>query len=840
MNGMFLGASAFNQPIGDWNTSAVTNMSAMFYRAQSFNQPIGDWNTSAVTSLNSTFEQASSFNQDLGSWDTSTVTDMRDVFNSATSFNQDLSDWNVSAVTNMIMPLANTPALSDVNKGLIHGTFSKNPNWTTDWSAHHTRPAHVVPSAANLRMLWLQPGTFTMGSPVTEAGRATDETEHNVTLTKGFYLGKYEVTQAQYETVMTGNSDGLSPTPSQFGGNPNRPVEKVSWNDVQIFLARLNALEAANLPAGWTYVLPSEAQWEYACRAGTTTAYSWGNDINATHANWNHGSDPDHTLNVGQFSSNPWGFFDMQGNVREWTADWYEAAYPTGIVTDPTGPTSGSKRVDRGGSWSSNSSRLRSAERYTNSHGLDFKSNAIGFRLAFRQTSPPPPITNANFTTAINLWFSDEANATRTYGHIRDWNVSGVTNMAYAFKDRTAFNEDISGWDVSKVSNMRWMFAGANSFNQPIGHWKTSSVTNMKFMFSNAIAFNQPIGNWDTSSVVLMDSMFNSATAFNQPLGDWNTSAVKNMTNLFRNASAFNQPIGSWDTSSVITMDHMFNTATAFNQPIGSWNVSQVTQMGSMFKYASNFNQSIKDWDISSVTNMNGMFFSASSFDQDLSMWKFSTVAGTNAIFGNTALSDANKGKIHTAFSTNSNWRYDWSAFVTNAPPFPTADINQTDHRLDNNSTLFPPLPKTLAREELKTGKIRLWGQILANGGSPVTETAFEVADNLVFRKSTLHSAPYSRAARTFTHPSPSNRANAITTGQWRPMPSAQPTGRPRSSPRRVAPSVGGRIQFPKARIGEPLPGSELSGPTTTVGSIMPSWAGPMLNPTVRAACGFG
>ena len=88
---------------------------------------------------------------------------MRDIFNSASSFNQDLSDWNVSAVTNMIMPLANTPALSGVNKGLIHGTFSKNPNWTYDWSAYHTRPAHAVPSAANLRMLWVQPGTFTFG-----------------------------------------------------------------------------------------------------------------------------------------------------------------------------------------------------------------------------------------------------------------------------------------------------------------------------------------------------------------------------------------------------------------------------------------------------------------------------------------------------------------------------------------------------------------------------------------------------------------------------------------------------------------------------------------------------
>ena len=140
----------------------------------------------------------------------------------------------------------------------------------------------TLPSASNLRMLWVQPGTFTMGwdgQPGREAGReASKEQEHNVTLTEGFYLGKYEVTQAQYEAVMTGNTNGLSPTPSQFGGNPNRPVEKVSWNDVQIFLARLNALEAANLPAGWTYALPTEAQWEYACRAGNDHGVLVGDD----------------------------------------------------------------------------------------------------------------------------------------------------------------------------------------------------------------------------------------------------------------------------------------------------------------------------------------------------------------------------------------------------------------------------------------------------------------------------------------------------------------------------------------------------------------------------------
>ena len=106
-----------------------------------------------------------------------------------------------------------------------------------------------------------------MGSPSTEAGRGTDETQHQVTLSHGFYLGKYEVTQAQYQTVMNGNSAGLSADPSQFKGS-NRPVERVSWNDAQIFLTRLNEMEqaAGRLPTGWKYVLPTEARWEYACR----------------------------------------------------------------------------------------------------------------------------------------------------------------------------------------------------------------------------------------------------------------------------------------------------------------------------------------------------------------------------------------------------------------------------------------------------------------------------------------------------------------------------------------------------------------------------------------------
>ena len=229
-------------------------------------------------------------------------------------------------------------------------------------------------------MLWVEPGTFTMGSPTTESGRSSNETEHNVTLTSGFYLGKYEVTQAQYEAVMTGNTDGLSATPSSFSNNPNRPVENISWNDIQVFLTRLNQSDSTNIPVGWAYVLPTEAQWEYACRAGTTTAYSWGSSISSSNANYN--SIIGETQDVGQYSPNAWGFFDMHGNVWEWVADWY-GSYESNAVADPIGSASGSDRVHRGGSWHTAGPGLRSAERLhdTPSH----RSITLGFRVGFQK-----------------------------------------------------------------------------------------------------------------------------------------------------------------------------------------------------------------------------------------------------------------------------------------------------------------------------------------------------------------------------------------------------------------------------------------------------------------------
>ena len=133
-------------------------------------------------------------------------------------------------------------------------------------------------------------------------------------------------------------------------------------------------------------------------------------------------------------------------------------------------------------------------------------------------------LDNSNFQTAVNLWFSNQADANATYGHISDWNTSAVTDMSDAFSGRTTFNEDIGNWDVSSVTNMREMFKSASSFNQPIGGWNVSAVANMRCMFQGASSFNQPIGNWNTASVTDMGWMFRWAYAFNQPINNWNVT----------------------------------------------------------------------------------------------------------------------------------------------------------------------------------------------------------------------------------------------------------------------------------------------------------------------------
>ncbi|MCP4109251.1 MAG: formylglycine-generating enzyme family protein [Desulfobacteraceae bacterium] len=230
-------------------------------------------------------------------------------------------------------------------------------------------------NSLGMEFVYIPPGSFEMGSPEDELERYDDEMLHRVTLTRGFYMQTTQVTQGQWKAIMGDN-------PSRFKeGGDTCPVEQVSWDDVQEFIRKLNLKE------GKTYRLPTEAEWEYSCRAGTETPFYTGKCLSTDQANYDgdypyadcpKGIYRKKTMPVASFDPNPWGLYDMHGNVWEWCQDWY-GDYPADAVTDPGGPSDGSYRVLRGGSWIGIAGRCRSGCRSRNSPGE--RDDSDGFRL---------------------------------------------------------------------------------------------------------------------------------------------------------------------------------------------------------------------------------------------------------------------------------------------------------------------------------------------------------------------------------------------------------------------------------------------------------------------------
>jgi formylglycine-generating enzyme required for sulfatase activity len=225
------------------------------------------------------------------------------------------------------------------------------------------------------------PGTFYMGSPLSEEGRQPDEPLHEVTLSRGYWLGKYEVTQTQWVEVM-----GSNPSYATSVGD-DLPVNMVSWYDAQDFIIALN--EATT---GATYRLPTEAEWECACRAGRTARYYWEYDRDLARIDrycWRHPSAGQVLHPVGEKRPNEWGLYDMSGNILEWCQDWY-GDYPTVAVTDPQGPETGNRKIVRGGCYLDEAIFCRSAARYVCPPGFEdlmFPPLIFGFRLV-REVDP--------------------------------------------------------------------------------------------------------------------------------------------------------------------------------------------------------------------------------------------------------------------------------------------------------------------------------------------------------------------------------------------------------------------------------------------------------------------
>jgi len=251
---------------------------------------------------------------------------------------------------------------------------ARRPAWVQPWMSGWGQDGHGPWATASVSGMvvtfrYCPPGKFLMGSPASEEGRNNDEgPQHEVELTRGFWLGETPVTQSLWQAVMGSN-------PSRFQGG-DRPVEKVSWDDCQQFLSRANG----TLPR-LQVRLPTEAEWEYACRAGTTGA-TWLGANSAAALNriaWYLENSGGQTQPVKRKESNPWGLHDMLGNVWEWCSD-FNAGYGSQRAVDPAGPASGTERVCRGGTWIFGAGLARSAYRFAFDPG--FRDDILGFRLA--------------------------------------------------------------------------------------------------------------------------------------------------------------------------------------------------------------------------------------------------------------------------------------------------------------------------------------------------------------------------------------------------------------------------------------------------------------------------
>lgn len=255
-----------------------------------------------------------------------------------------------------------------------HEFSQKSPDKRTALAG--IEPPKPFTNVIGMKFVWIPAGSFVMGSPAEEPERKPDEIPHKVTLTQGFYMGVHAVTQQQWQEIIGRNW-------SQFKHEDHAPVNSVNWHDCQEFTRKLR--ERDKLP----YRLPTEAEWEYACRSGTTTPFHFGKTVSTEQANYHggwvyatgvKGAYRKHPISVGTFAPNAFGLYDMHGNVCQWCQDW-RGDYPKQDVIDPRGPDSGAERILRGGSYCDLPVNCRSACR--NWSDPDHRSDGFGFRVCF-------------------------------------------------------------------------------------------------------------------------------------------------------------------------------------------------------------------------------------------------------------------------------------------------------------------------------------------------------------------------------------------------------------------------------------------------------------------------
>jgi surface protein len=691
MNLMFYGASAFNQDISNWNVSNVTSMGQMFYRASNFNQYIGNWDVSNVTNMSQMFFDATTFNQDLSGWCVSNFRFRPSSF----SFNSALEESNQPVWGTCIIVRITNNGAKDItkNSATIGGDISATKETVTERGIVYvnkdlnTNP-RIGETEVNKVVLGDGIGTFDTNITNLKQGtnyiyRAYAITASGVTYAQTLEfrtLGLKLITQANIQTAVNDWDNNPTAAEAIYGHIKDWDVSNVTdmkylFRYKSHFNEDISSWNVSNVTdMNQMFFLATRfnqdiGDWNVANVTEMSDMFSRATNFNQNLNGWcvsNINSEPSSFssfTSLEEANKPIWGTCPIMklktaaatsitdnaaiigGNIistEEPVTERGVIYVPKSTNTNPKIGEAGVNKVilgDGTGEFSTTITNLKQNTEYAyRAYAISTSGESYGKVLNFKTLKILTPITQENIKTAAAQWVSNPTIAEDIYGHIKDWNVSNVTNMSELFQDADSFNEDISNWDVSNVTDISRMFRGAFSFNQDISRWDVSKVKNMGGMFQWS-SFNQDISNWDVSSVSNMMAMFRANFDFNQDISNWNVSNVTNMHSMFNLAHSFNQNIGNWDVSKVRRMGLMFAEAHSFNQDIGNWNVSSATDMSGMFSgfsEATNFNQDISSWDVSSVTNMANMFANASKFNQDISGWDVSKVTDMEGMFSNT------------------------------------------------------------------------------------------------------------------------------------------------------------------------------------------------------------
>lgn len=498
-NGMFSGASSYNQNIGSWNTAAVTNMASMFNGASAFNQNIGGWNTANVTSIINMFKDATAFNQNIGAWNVAKCTSFESMFSGATAFNNGgsttINNWLTTALTNLSSTFQNA---SSFNQPIGSWNVSKVTTMASTFNGASVFNQNIggwnVAAVTNMNSTFSGAAAFNNGASST--------------------IGNWNVAKVSAMSNMFNGASVFGQNLENWNVETNLRNMPSGWNTSAPWLSSANS---TRWPLPWQpdlmvivydTTMPNATKNIVVPISGYlgTVSINWGDGTGTQ--NFTSGN-PTHTYAGGRYTAIIRGSFTHYGagdkNVLSSNASIYSVkAWNTTGLTDA-------------------SAAFHSAK------------NLVSVAV------PPATVTNMSSTFAAAAIFNQDIGA---------WDVSKVTDMSYMFDTASAFNNggsaSIRSWDVRNLRNAYGMFT-RTAFNQPIGDWNTSTVTDMSYMFYGASSFNQPLNGWNTSAVTEMNYMFTYASSFNQPIGSWNVSKVSRMPFMFAYASSFNGSLASWN-----------------------------------------------------------------------------------------------------------------------------------------------------------------------------------------------------------------------------------------------------------------------------------------------------